>query len=71
VKREMRDSPRPEPLVIGGAVASLVMYFVGIGVDDALGHNGQSLAIGIAVATVIGSAIMAPALWFAFRKDAR
>lgn len=67
----MRDEPKPEVLVAGGCVAFLVMYFVGTGLDDALGHNSRSLWIGIGVAVAVGLVVMLPTLWLAFRKDER
>ena len=52
-------------LVTGMCAVGAICYMVGTKTDDALGHDGRSLAIGLAVAFVVGSALSPLIAWWA------
>jgi uncharacterized protein involved in response to NO len=43
-----------ERLVMGMCTAGALMFCIGSKVDDALGHDGRSLTIGLVVALAVG-----------------
>jgi hypothetical protein len=46
-----------ERLIAGMGAVGALAFCVGTKVDDALGHDGRSLAIGLAVALLVGAVL--------------